>query len=486
MLDRLKQPAERPVTPLRRPAPKWGALATALAATLVAVVGLGFGYTQLREVRDLRARLGQATDQVAAITGQMAAVTARLTEREATLQEIFKPGVELFQLTADGDPDPGIQLYWDRERHRAIVNGFRLKPVPPGQAYQLWFIKDGAPVPSVTFKPSESGEVRLERIDVPARRRRERRGRHGGTRVRLGAAHLADPAGRSPQALVTGSAFPAAALLALAAFVSPLPAQGAPTAIEQERAAFIQWLTTADNSPLAVVALQPIGAGVTLGPEGADVPLAGLPRHRVTEGSGGVSLEGPGGTRPLATGRPVRIGAYTITPAGLPGRRVVTIHGSERKKKSAEYYPYDRRMVFEGPMAPPEQPGRLKVLALDGIETEAIEAGTVTIRVAGRPVRLKVRRIPTGEEESELEIFFRDATNDAGTYPAGRFVTLEPIGEDRYRLDLQPGPESVLRLQLGLSLPGAVARQHDRGEGRSRREVPGRRVERPAWTGTER
>ena len=46
-----------------------------------------------------------------------------------------------------------------------------------------------------------------------------------------------------------------------------------------------------------------------------------------------------------------------------------------------------------------------------------------------------MRRIPTGEDESELEIYFRDATNDQGTYPAGRFVSLVPAGEGRYRLD---------------------------------------------------
>jgi uncharacterized protein (DUF1684 family) len=47
---------------------------------------------------------------------------------------------------------------------------------------------------------------------------------------------------------------------------------------------------------------------------------------------------------------------------------------------------------------------------------------------------LRVRRIPTGDE-SELEIYFRDATNGHGTYPAGRFVPLVPLPDGRYRLD---------------------------------------------------
>jgi uncharacterized protein (DUF1684 family) len=39
-------------------------------------------------------------------------------------------------------------------------------------------------------------------------------------------------------------------------------------------------------------------------------------------------------------------------------------------------------------------------------------------------------------EESELEIFFRDETNGKGTYPAGRFVSLTPLADGQYRLDL--------------------------------------------------
>ena len=74
----------------------------------------------------------------------------------------------MFQLTASGDPDPLVQVFWDRQRNQAIVHGLKLKPVPAGRAYQLWFIKDGAPVPSVTFKPESGGRVRVESIPVPA------------------------------------------------------------------------------------------------------------------------------------------------------------------------------------------------------------------------------------------------------------------------------------------------------------------------------
>ena len=133
----------------------------ALAAGLVAVVGLGFGYAQFTTVRDLRKQLAQ-------IGARLEQTSDRLRTREATLNAILEPGVQLFQLTASGDPEPLLQLFWDRRRHLAVIHGFRLDSVPQGRAYQLWFIKDGAPVPSVTFRPEATGRVLVEGIEVPA------------------------------------------------------------------------------------------------------------------------------------------------------------------------------------------------------------------------------------------------------------------------------------------------------------------------------
>jgi len=157
VLARGRAPSTRPSAgPVRPPRP-W----LALAAGLVAVVGLGFGYVQLTTARDLRRELAQ-------VGQHLERTSDMLRGREATLNAILEPGVQLFQLTASGDPDPLVQLFWDRQRHRAVLHGFRLDSVPEGRAYQLWFIKDGAPVPSVTFRPEPEGHVLVERIEVPA------------------------------------------------------------------------------------------------------------------------------------------------------------------------------------------------------------------------------------------------------------------------------------------------------------------------------
>jgi uncharacterized protein (DUF1684 family) len=44
--------------------------------------------------------------------------------------------------------------------------------------------------------------------------------------------------------------------------------------------------------------------------------------------------------------------------------------------------------------------------------------------------------MPTGEnDESELQVFFRDGSNGRGSYPAGRFVELIPTHSGQYLLD---------------------------------------------------
>lgn len=157
VLARGRAPTARPTAGQRRQGAPW----LALAATLVAVVGLGFGFEQFQTVRGLRrelAQVGQRLDRASDM----------LRTREATLNSILEPGVQMFQLTASGDPDPLIQIFWNQQRHQALLHGFQLDSVPEGRVYQLWFIKNDAPVPSVTFRPEADGHVLVERIDVPA------------------------------------------------------------------------------------------------------------------------------------------------------------------------------------------------------------------------------------------------------------------------------------------------------------------------------
>jgi uncharacterized protein (DUF1684 family) len=214
-----------------------------------------------------------------------------------------------------------------------------------------------------------------------------------------------------------------------------------PSDLARERADYREWLGTALTSPLAAVAQQPIGAGLRLGPPDADVPLAGVPEHRITQRGGAVALEEPGARRAVPRGAPMRLGSYTLVADGAAGHAVLTVFGPSRAERPGTerppaYYDYQPSLAFTGPLTPAEQVERVRVLGVDGIEVEAAEAGSVVVPLGGKRVRLRVLRLPTGGgEESELEIYFQDATNGHGSYPAGRFVALVPAGDQAYRLD---------------------------------------------------
>jgi uncharacterized protein (DUF1684 family) len=211
-----------------------------------------------------------------------------------------------------------------------------------------------------------------------------------------------------------------------------LPAQAHPPALPAdlaaERAAFAEWLATAPVSPAAAVSAAALGAdGVTLDANGHGV--------RVLERAGVPWVEGDGPARPLARNRPVRVGRVTVLVTGEPPRSRIMMFQPGRAAPAPAYYSYDPALVFAGSLVPPAVPGSERVLTPDGVEVEASEAGTVSFDLGGRRV-LKVLRLPDpASGESSLEVYVRDSTSGAGSYPAGRFVTLTPLGGGRYRLD---------------------------------------------------
>ena len=230
----------------------------------------------------------------------------------------------------------------------------------------------------------------------------------------------------------------------LAGIVAMTPALAFPQAgtsppddIRTERSEFARWLKEAPSSPFRAMVQVPIGPGIGLGPADSDVPLPGVSPTRIEERSGRLSVVTNGATRPLARDRLAPFGSYQILAAGIPGQSVITVFGSSLKNfHEPAHYPHSSAWSFVVALTPGKPSGPQRLLTADGTEVEAVEVGTVSVPVAGQPASLRVFRIPTqGTEESELEIYFQDGTNDRGTYPAGRFVNLIPRSDGRYRLD---------------------------------------------------
>ena len=203
-----------------------------------------------------------------------------------------------------------------------------------------------------------------------------------------------------------------------------------------ERSAFALWLANAPDSPLAALAQQAIGAGLTLGPADADIPLKNSAPMTVREEGGSVTLIQQGARTLLTRDRLTAIGSYQLRPTGPSGRSVLTVFGPDHRTLIPTYYPSDTRFVMTGSLAKPANRVTHRILMLDGVETEAIEAGVFTAELESGPSKLKVYRISDEDSgESELVIYFQDLTNGKGSYPAGRFVTLIPRDETSYLLD---------------------------------------------------
>lgn len=219
-----------------------------------------------------------------------------------------------------------------------------------------------------------------------------------------------------------------AGAVALLSLVAARVQAQVPANLAAERAAFSEWLAQAPVSPYRALAVLPVDPG------GAVLPMDG-PVRKLVERGAAVWLEGNGPARVLPRDRPVTLGNNRIVVSGDPGRVHALLFGPPVKAAAPAYYAYDPSLVFTGAIARPSAPRNERVLLADGTEVTATDAGTVDVDVGGK-TRLRVLRLPDpSPDETTLQIYFRDASSGAGSYPAGRFVTLEPAGNGRWRLD---------------------------------------------------
>ena len=226
-------------------------------------------------------------------------------------------------------------------------------------------------------------------------------------------------------------------LFVIAATAGPLAAQ-TPADLTAERASLVEWLATAPASPATIVALSPISPDqvIVIGPAAADLPIPGFDSARVRVSKGFLTLESKRGPEAVPQSGTLRHGSFLLAQAGSANRRSLLVYGPERRAVKPEYYAYAPPLVFTVSLEKPEKVETRTLLDFDGVESPAALAGFVSLAVGGKPYRLRVYRFGgADDEEQSLEVYFQDATNDNGSYPAGRFVELKPVPGGRYQLD---------------------------------------------------
>lgn len=148
----------KPIRPARPLPAAW----IALAASLVALIGISVSHVRLRA--DLSARDSAVTE----LRQQLVTSDQARSATEATLKQLLDPSVSLTRLTAQGGAAPEIRFFYSRANRTAIASAAGLAPNAAGRVYQLWFIpKAGAPIPSVTFTVDAEGKALITNIDLP-------------------------------------------------------------------------------------------------------------------------------------------------------------------------------------------------------------------------------------------------------------------------------------------------------------------------------
>jgi anti-sigma-K factor RskA len=95
-----------------------------------------------------------ARRQVSGLEAEIQRLHSTAAERQQLLLLLASPQVTIVSLTgSEHAPQAGARVLWDTQHREWTVVTRNLPPLPPGKAYQLWFLTPGAPQPSRTFHP---------------------------------------------------------------------------------------------------------------------------------------------------------------------------------------------------------------------------------------------------------------------------------------------------------------------------------------------
>jgi uncharacterized protein (DUF1684 family) len=104
--------------------------------------------------------------------------------------------------------------------------------------------------------------------------------------------------------------------------------------------------------------------------------------------------------------------------------------------KGLKYFPADLAYRYELPLTPNPKPETMVILSTRGNQRNAQRMGWFDLVVGATPVRLEaVRLLEPGVGETDISVFFRDATSGAESYPLGRYVDPKKLPNGNYLLD---------------------------------------------------
>jgi len=117
------------------------------------------------------------------------------------------------------------------------------------------------------------------------------------------------------------------------------------------------------------------------------------------------------------------------------------------------YYPENPALVVKGSLDPNVEPGEVPMETTGGEEQVYTRAGILRFTVDGQPAQLTLFAT---EDQHELFLPFRDATSGKESYPAGRYVDVEPSdasGQVTVNFNLAYNPSCAYNPEYSCPLP---------------------------------
>jgi anti-sigma-K factor RskA len=138
------------------------AFSLACIVLLAAVGVLAVSNSTLRhESLLLQSQLNSQQQQMQSLRNQ----TAEAAQAQQVLATLRASDTVRFTLVAaNAHPTPQIKTFYRRSTGAVVLTASNLPSLPPGKAYELWFIGTGggSPIPAGTFRPDNQGNVSLQ------------------------------------------------------------------------------------------------------------------------------------------------------------------------------------------------------------------------------------------------------------------------------------------------------------------------------------
>ena len=135
----------------------------------------------------------------------------------------------------------------------------------------------------------------------------------------------------------------------------------------------------------------------------------------------------------------IEVGRYTLRLSHQRFPAIIVFDPESpgfKSYKGIDYFPIDLALRYVLPLTPNPRADTTVIVSTRGSQRRAVKAGWFDFVVGKTRCRLEASRLlEPGVGESDVAVFFRDATTGKESYPVGRYVDPVRLPDGRYVLD---------------------------------------------------